>query len=66
VEIPAPIHPSLLAILPHMPLVHDCWDLLNGRKEYYLPRGEREQKIVLELSNAASNYNNEFLIKLWN
>ncbi len=49
-----------------MPLVHDCWDLLNGRKEYYLPRGEREQQIVLELSNAASNYNNEFLIKLWN
>jgi hypothetical protein len=22
--------------------VHDYWDLLNGRKECYLPRGERE------------------------
>jgi hypothetical protein len=41
-EAPVPIHPSLLAILPRLQLVHDCWDLLNGRKEYYLPRGERE------------------------
>jgi len=22
--------------------VHDCWDLLNNQKEYFLPRGERE------------------------
>ncbi|WP_368412340.1 DUF4055 domain-containing protein [Synechococcus sp.] len=22
--------------------MHDCWDLLNNQKEYYLPRGERE------------------------
>ena len=22
--------------------MHDCWDLLNSQKEYYLPRGERE------------------------
>jgi len=35
-------HPSLLAILPRLQLVHDCWDLLNKQKEYYLPRGERE------------------------
>ena len=41
-EIPVPIHPSLLAILPRLQLVHDCWDLLNNQKEYYLPRGERE------------------------
>lgn len=41
-EAPVPIHPSLLSILPRLQLVHDCWDLLNGRKEYYLPRGERE------------------------
>jgi len=41
-EAPVPIHPRLLAILPRLQLVHDCWDLLNGRKEYYLPRGERE------------------------
>ena len=37
-----PIHPNLLAILPRLQLVHDCWDLLNNQKEYYLPRGERE------------------------
>ena len=37
-----PIHPSLLAILQRLQLVHDCWDLLNNQKEYYLPRGERE------------------------
>jgi len=37
-----PIHPSLLAILPRLQLVHDCWDLLNNQKEYYLPRGELE------------------------
>jgi hypothetical protein len=66
VEIPAPIHPSLLAILPRLRLAHDCWDLLNNQKEYYLPRGEWEQQIVLELSNTASNYNNQFLTKLWN
>ena len=41
-EIRVPIHPSLLAILPRLQLVHDCWDLLNNQKEYYLPRGERE------------------------
>jgi len=41
-ETPVPIHPSLLAILPRLQLVHDCWDLLNNQKEYYLPRGERE------------------------
>ena len=41
-EIPVPIHPNLLAILPRLQLVHDCWDLLNNQKEYYLPRGERE------------------------
>ncbi|WP_341882523.1 hypothetical protein [Synechococcus sp. UW140] len=40
-EIPVSIHPSLLAILPRLQLVHDCWDLLNHQKEYYLPRGER-------------------------
>ena len=22
--------------------MHDCWDLLNNQKEYYLPRRERE------------------------
>ena len=41
-EIPVSIHPSLLAILPRLQLVHDCWDLLNNQKQYYLPRGERE------------------------
>lgn len=41
-EAPVPIHPRLLAILPRLQLVHDCWDLLNLRKEYYLPRGDRE------------------------
>ena len=41
-EIPVPIHPSLLSILPRLQLVHDCWDLLSNQKQYYLPRGERE------------------------
>ena len=41
-EIPVLIHPSLLAILLRLQLVHDYWDLLNNQKEYYLPLRERE------------------------
>ena len=39
---PWPLHPSLAALLPRLELIQDCWDLLAGRKEHYLPRGERE------------------------
>ena len=39
---PWPLHPSLAALLPRLDLIQDCWHLLAGRKEHYLPRGERE------------------------
>jgi hypothetical protein len=39
---PWPLHPSLAALLPRLELVRDCWQLLAGRREQYLPRGERE------------------------
>jgi hypothetical protein len=32
----------LAALLPRLQLVQDCWHLLSGRREHYLPRGERE------------------------
>jgi hypothetical protein len=41
-EFPFPLHPTLAALLPRLELIHDCWDLLAGRKEHYLPCGERE------------------------
>ena len=40
--LPWPLHPTLAALLPRLDLIQDCWDLLAGRKELYLPRGERE------------------------
>ena len=40
--LPWPLHPSLAALLPRLELVQDCWQLLAGRREHYLPRGERE------------------------
>jgi hypothetical protein len=40
--LPWPLHPSLAALLPRLELVQDCWQLLAGRREQYLPRGERE------------------------
>ena len=39
---PWPLHPSLAALLPRLELVQDCWQLLAGRREQYLSRGERE------------------------
>jgi len=44
---PIPLHPQLLALLPRLQLVQDCWHLLDepdgrDRREHYLPRGERE------------------------
>ena len=39
---PWPLHPSLAVLLPRLQLVQDCWQLLAGRREQYLPRGERE------------------------
>lgn len=41
-----PLHPTLGALLPRLDLIQDCWDLLAGRKELYLPRGEREPEIA--------------------
>ena len=40
--LPWPLHPTLAALLPRLQLVQDCWHLLAGRLEHYLPRGERE------------------------
>ena len=40
--LPWPLHPSLAALLPQLELVQYCWQLLAGRREHYLPRGERE------------------------
>ncbi len=40
--VPWPLNPTLAALLPRLQLVHDCWHLLSGRREHYLPRGERE------------------------
>ncbi len=40
--LPWPLHPTLAALLPRLDLIQVCWDLLAGRKENYLPRGERE------------------------
>ncbi len=40
--LPWPLHPSLAALLLRLELVQDCWQLLAGRREHYLPRGERE------------------------
>jgi hypothetical protein len=40
--LPWPLHPTLAALLPRLQLVQDCWHLLAGRCEHYLPRGERE------------------------
>ena len=39
---PWPLHPALAALLPRLDLVQDCWQLLDGRRAHYLPRGERE------------------------
>jgi len=39
---PWPLHPTLAALLPRLDLIQDCWHLLAGRREHYLPRGERE------------------------
>ena len=41
-SLPWPLHPTLAALLPRLQLVQDCWQLLAGRREHYLPRGERE------------------------
>jgi hypothetical protein len=41
-DFPLRINSQLQALLPRLDLIHDCWDLLAGRKEHYLPRGERE------------------------
>ena len=41
-SLPCPLHPTLAALLPRLLLVQDCWQLLAGRREHYLPRGERE------------------------
>jgi hypothetical protein len=41
-SLPWPLHPTLAALLPRLQLVQDCWHLLAGRREHYLPRGERE------------------------
>jgi len=41
-DFPFRTNPQLQALLPRLELIHDCWDLLAGRKEHYLPRGERE------------------------
>jgi hypothetical protein len=41
-ELPISLHPTLAALLPRLQLVQDCWHLLSGRREHYLPRGERE------------------------
>jgi len=41
-DFPFRTNPQLQALLPRLDLIHDCWDLLAGRKEHYLPRGERE------------------------
>ena len=41
-SIPWPLHPTLAELLPRLQLVQDCWHLLSGRREHYLPRGERE------------------------
>ena len=40
--LPWPLHPTLAALLPRLQLVQDCWQLLAGRREHYLPRGKRE------------------------
>jgi len=46
-QAPTPLHPQLLALLPRLQLVGDCWNLLaepdgSDRREHYLSRGERE------------------------
>jgi len=41
-ELPISLHQALAALLPRLQLVQDCWHLLSGRREHYLPRGERE------------------------
>jgi hypothetical protein len=41
-DFPLRINPQLQALLPRLDLIQDCWNLLAGRKEHYLPRGERE------------------------
>ena len=41
-SLPWPLHPTLAVLLPRLQLVQDCWHLLAGRREHYLPRGERE------------------------
>ena len=40
--LPWPLNSTLAALLPRLDLVQDCWQLLDGRKAQYLPRGERE------------------------
>ena len=40
--IPWPLHPTRSSLLPRLQLVQDCWHLLSGRRENYLPRRERE------------------------
>ena len=41
-DFPFRTNPQLQALLHRLKLIQDCWDLLAGRKEHYLPRGERE------------------------
>ncbi|MBM5801803.1 MAG: DUF4055 domain-containing protein [Cyanobacteria bacterium K_DeepCast_35m_m2_023] len=41
-DFPFRTNPQLQALLHRLDLIKDCWDLLAGRKEHYLPRGERE------------------------
>ena len=46
-SVPWAPHPSLIALQPSLRLTADCWALLavsdgSGRKEHYLPKGERE------------------------
>ena len=64
-EIPVPIHPNLLAILPRLQLVHDCWDLLNNQKEYYLPRGEREPDSAYKRRIDAALPSGFFMMRFW-
>lgn len=45
---PWPLHSSLAALLPRLELVQDCWQLLAGRREQYLSRGEREPETAYQ------------------
>ena len=44
---PWSLHPTLAVLQPSLQITADCWALLaapdgTSRKEYYLPKGERE------------------------